>query len=217
MCGRADRAAATFLSRAGVRLRLRRRPRPRSRQAVRQGRQRPAGCGGAAAGAPVARQQQQPRLRPAALRRPPECLAGRPAPAPADVKSGGQAALYDPAVYRTLFLQFENAPTGRTSWRRSTAPTWRCRPPSIVDGRTYKDVGVHFRGASSFRMVPDGLQAIAEPDLRLRRDEQQRRRLQDAEPAQRATATRPSCAPCSTREIARHYIADAEERTSCAS
>lgn len=26
----------------------------------------------------------------------------------------------------------------------------------IVDGTTYKDVGVHFRGASSFMMVPAG-------------------------------------------------------------
>ena len=27
----------------------------------------------------------------------------------------------------------------------------------VVDGKTYKDVGVHFRGASSFMMVPEGL------------------------------------------------------------
>ena len=27
---------------------------------------------------------------------------------------------------------------------------------AIVDGKTYKDVGVHFRGASSYMMVPEG-------------------------------------------------------------
>jgi hypothetical protein len=27
----------------------------------------------------------------------------------------------------------------------------------VVDGRTYRDVGVHFRGMSSYRMVPDGV------------------------------------------------------------
>ena len=36
---------------------------------------------------------------------------------PADVKNGGQAALYEPTVYRTLFLQFENT----TDWEDELA------------------------------------------------------------------------------------------------
>ena len=80
---------------------------------------------------------------------------GRPL-SPADVKSGGQAALYDPASYRTLFLQFENT----SDWENELAAFYGTDvdvPATvIVDGVTYKDVGVHFRGMSSFRMVPDG-------------------------------------------------------------
>ena len=75
---------------------------------------------------------------------------------PADVKSGGQAALYEPTVYRTLFLQFENT----TDWENELASFYgtdvEVPATVVVDGATYKDVGVHFRGASSFRMVPDG-------------------------------------------------------------
>ena len=41
-------------------------------------------------------------------------------------------------------------PTGRPSWSPSTTPTWTCRRRVTVDGRVYRDVGVHFRGNSSF-------------------------------------------------------------------
>jgi hypothetical protein len=99
---------------------------------------------------------------------------GRPL-SPADVKSAGQAALYDPAAYRTLFLQFENS----TDWEDELAAFYGTDvdvPATvIVDGATYKDVGVHFRGMSSFRMVPDGAKRslnltfdFANPQQRLR-------------------------------------------------
>jgi hypothetical protein len=74
---------------------------------------------------------------------------------PADVHKYGTEPLYDPKIIRTIFLQFENA-----DWEQELAafnntdvevPT-----TAIVDGKTYKDVGVHFRGMSSFMMVPEG-------------------------------------------------------------
>ena len=45
-------------------------------------------------------------------------------------------------------------PMGSLASNRAEVP----RPATMtVDGRTYKEVGVHFRGASSFMMVPAGL------------------------------------------------------------
>jgi hypothetical protein len=75
---------------------------------------------------------------------------------PADVRSYPDAALYDLTVLRTIFLQFEAA-----DWEQELAAFHRTDvdvPATVVvDGRTYKDVGVRFRGASSFMMVPEGL------------------------------------------------------------
>jgi hypothetical protein len=69
---------------------------------------------------------------------------------PADVKSyPASVSLYDPATLRTVFIQFDT-------------PDWEAEMvafnntdvdlPAVVtvDGKTYKDVGVHFRGNSSF-------------------------------------------------------------------
>ena len=60
------------------------------------------------------------------------------------------------ATLRTVFLQFENA-----DWEKELAAFNNTDvevPATLtVDGKTYKDVGVHFRGASSFMMVPEGL------------------------------------------------------------
>jgi hypothetical protein len=75
--------------------------------------------------------------------------------APADVKSFPGAPLYDPATLRTVFLQFEEP-----DWEQALADFHNTdvEVPAtlIVDGNTYKDVGVHFRGASSYFMVPAG-------------------------------------------------------------
>ena len=66
-----------------------------------------------------------------------------------DVQHYPNAPLYDPATLRTFFIEFEN-------------PEWEAEmvafnntdvdvPATVtVDGRVYKDVGVHFRGNSSF-------------------------------------------------------------------
>ena len=74
---------------------------------------------------------------------------------PDDVKSYPNAALYDPATLRTIFLQFEEA-----DWEQALADFKNTDvdvpATAIVDGKTYKDVGVHFRGMSSYMMVPEG-------------------------------------------------------------
>ena len=83
--------------------------------------------------------------------------AGTPGRAlkPTDVKTYSNQPLYDPAVLRTLFLQFENA-----DWEQELAAfnNTDVEVPAVVsvDGKVYKDVGVHFRGMSSFMMVPEG-------------------------------------------------------------
>ena len=75
---------------------------------------------------------------------------------PADVRPYPTTPLYDIGTLRTIFLQFEDA-----GWERELADFHNTDvevPATMtVDGRTYKDVGVQFRGASSFRMVPEGL------------------------------------------------------------
>jgi len=75
--------------------------------------------------------------------------------APSDVATYGDEALYDPAVLRTLFLRFES-----DDWEQELADFYRTDvevPATVtVDGATYPDVGVHFRGMSSFMMVPAG-------------------------------------------------------------
>jgi hypothetical protein len=74
---------------------------------------------------------------------------------PADVKVYPSAPLYDPGTLRTVFLQFENA-----DWEKELAAFHNTDvevpATAIVDGKTYNDVGVHFRGASSYMMVPEG-------------------------------------------------------------
>jgi hypothetical protein len=76
---------------------------------------------------------------------------------PADVRTyPATTPLYDLSALRTIFLQFEN-----DDWEDELAAFKNTDvevPATMtVDGRTYKEVGVHFRGASSFMMVPEGL------------------------------------------------------------
>ena len=73
---------------------------------------------------------------------------------PADVKPA-TTSLYDLGTLRTLFFTFENA-----DWEQEMAAFNNSDvdvPATlVVDGKTYNDVGVHFRGASSFFGVPAG-------------------------------------------------------------
>ncbi len=76
---------------------------------------------------------------------------------PADVKSyAANVSLYDPDTLRTIFLQFEEP-----DWEQALADFNNTDvdvlATATVDGKTYKDVGVHFRGMSSYFMVPAGL------------------------------------------------------------
>ena len=76
--------------------------------------------------------------------------------APGDVKKYGDEPAYDVAVLRTFFFQFEDA-----NWEHELMlfnNTDVDVPATLtVDAKTYKDVGIHFRGASSFMMVPESL------------------------------------------------------------
>ena len=75
---------------------------------------------------------------------------------PADVRPYPTTPIYDLGTMRTMFLQFEHE-----DWEEELAAfnNTDVEVPATmtVDGRTYKGVGVHFRGASSFMMVPAGL------------------------------------------------------------
>jgi hypothetical protein len=74
---------------------------------------------------------------------------------PTNVKAFRDAPLYDPFTLRTLFLEFESA-----DWEKELADFHHTdvEVPAklIVDGKTYSDVGVHFRGASSYFMTSEG-------------------------------------------------------------
>ncbi len=80
--------------------------------------------------------------------------AAGPRIAPADV-TASTAPLYDDNSLRTLFLTFESA-----DWEAELIAfnNTDVEVPAtlVVDGKTYTDVGTHFRGASSFMMVPVG-------------------------------------------------------------
>jgi hypothetical protein len=80
---------------------------------------------------------------------------GRPL-SPTDVTSFGRTPLYDMQTLRTIFLTFEDA-----NWEAQLMafkPTDVEVPATmVVDGTTFRDVGIRFRGASSFMGVPEGL------------------------------------------------------------
>jgi hypothetical protein len=84
---------------------------------------------------------------------------GPPQPGPrvsmTDAKRFPGASLYASNVVRTFFLEFENA-----DWEKELADFHGTDievPAKLtVDGKTYPDVGVHFRGASSYMMVGKG-------------------------------------------------------------
>ncbi len=111
--------------------------RKRAKEAAAQGRGGPRGRRGGRGG-------QQPVPQP-----------GRKV-SPEEVTKHPGASLYDPSVLRTLFIEFES-----DDWEQELQdfkPTDVEVPATMtVDGKTYKNVGMRFRGASSFFMVPSGL------------------------------------------------------------
>jgi hypothetical protein len=74
---------------------------------------------------------------------------------PADVKTYPSHRAYDVTTLRTFFLEF-----GSTDWEAELAAfaNTDVEVPAtlMVDGQTFRDVGVHFRGASSLMSVPEG-------------------------------------------------------------
>ena len=74
---------------------------------------------------------------------------------PDAVRTYRDEPFYDTNVLRTLFLQFENA-----DWEKELADFYNTDVdvPAVltVDGRAYRDVGVRFRGMSSYAFVPEG-------------------------------------------------------------
>lgn len=92
--------------------------------------------------------------------------------APKDVTSHADAALFDASVFRTFFLTFEDA-----DWEAQLMAFKNTDvdvPATlVVDGRTFKDVGAHFHGSSSFMMVPEGQKHSINLKLDLMHAEQQ--------------------------------------------
>jgi hypothetical protein len=74
---------------------------------------------------------------------------------PADVKTFSGVPLYDLKTLRTVFIDFR-----RTDWEAALESNYRRDvdvPANVtIDGTVYNDVGVRFRGNSSYRMVPTG-------------------------------------------------------------
>ncbi len=85
--------------------------------------------------------------------------AGTPEPgekvSPADVKSYGDAPLYSSNIIRTIFLEFDSA-----DWEKELEVFHNTDvdvPAKLtVDGKSYPDVGVRFRGNTSYMMVSSG-------------------------------------------------------------
>lgn len=72
-----------------------------------------------------------------------------------DVRAYPDRAAFDPATLRTWFLEFES-PDWETELADFNNTDVEVPATLTIDGNTYKDVGIHFRGASSFQMVGDG-------------------------------------------------------------
>lgn len=92
--------------------------------------------------------------------------------APAEVKSFPEAGLYDASVLRTFFLEFEDA-----NWEQQLAAFKNTDvevPAKLqVDGKTLNEVGVHFRGMSSFGMIGEGSKRSINLSLDYVHDDQQ--------------------------------------------
>ena len=74
---------------------------------------------------------------------------------PADVKSFAKAPLFDVQTFRTFFLEFENS-----DWEKELADFYHTDvevPATLtVDGKIYPEVGIRFRGATSYFAVGEG-------------------------------------------------------------
>ena len=92
---------------------------------------------------------------------------------PSDVRNySSSTSVYDPGALRTIFLQFDDA-----GWEQELADFHdtdvEVPATMTVDGQAYRDVGVHFRGMSSFMMVPEGHKRSLNISLDFVHEEQQ--------------------------------------------
>lgn len=120
------------------------------RKPAREAALKSAGRGGFGKGGPPGGMPKPKMARPGA--EPP-----RPGPrvAPSDVANHADAPLYDPAVLRTVFIDFTNDDWEKEleAFRNTDVDV----PATLtVDGKIYRNVGVHFRGMSSYMMVGTG-------------------------------------------------------------
>jgi hypothetical protein len=98
--------------------------------------------------------------------------ASSPLLTPADVPPPYPSTpLYDLDTLRTIFLEFEGA-----DWERALEARYRTGmdvpATMVVDGTTYANVGVRFRGNSSFRRAPSGYKRPLRLSLDFMHDEQ---------------------------------------------
>jgi spore coat protein CotH len=73
-----------------------------------------------------------------------------------DAKSYPDAGLYDPNVLRTIFIDFENKIDWETELEDFHGTDADVAATITVDGKTYPNVGIHFRGMSSYMGVGKG-------------------------------------------------------------
>ena len=153
--------------------------------------------------------------RNAALRRPRiRAWVTGPRLTPEEVRIFRDEPLYDTGVLRTLFLEFENA-----DWEKELADFYNTDvevPAALtVDGRAYRDVGVHFRGMSSFAFVPEGSKRSLNLSIDFVRRQPAGPRLPDAESPERQQ--RPDLRARAALQPHRAAVrARGEERITCA-
>jgi len=100
-------------------------------------------------------------------------VTGKPGPkvSVAEAKKYGNEPLYEPTVLRTFFLEFEDA-----DWDKELQDFYHTDvdiPAKLtVDGKVYPDVGVHYRGASSYMAVPEGGKRSLDISMHLVHDDQ---------------------------------------------
>jgi hypothetical protein len=91
---------------------------------------------------------------------------------PADVRTFPNAPVYDMSTLRTFCFDFENA-----DWEAELAAFYNTDvevPAALtVDGRVFRDVGVRFRGNSSYFIVPPGRKRSLNVSLDFVHDNQQ--------------------------------------------
>ncbi|MBI4266085.1 MAG: CotH kinase family protein [Acidobacteria bacterium] len=91
---------------------------------------------------------------------------------PADVRTYPGRGVYDLDTLRTVFIQFENA-----DWEQELEAFYRTDvevPATVtIDGSVFRDVGVHFRGMSSYFMTPAGSKRSLNLSLDFVHDDQQ--------------------------------------------